>query len=353
MDAFLKSQQPGQAVTPSSVKEFLQGLPRLPDLASLPTASLTPPSKVAALLPDVAGSPLTPATGPDRNEAPPSYSGKRPVPYNIPPTPSSPTAHRSHHIQTLPQPLNHASQSPLYNEDLAHDEIAKYITPEGSILYRNLVAAPWVKTTKLCLTKISTFVYKEARGPEAVIQSLANSQGLFGGVCIFHLVLNRGDCDTDTFHCSGPLGGRFSDYYTKFRSTMVLPSGVCWSCWCPVDTYSQRYFQHPPIGRDIKCSGRNTYEDLYRGLCYIILRCSALRNAIFTWLGCPKLTSKFTSTADWVRWLVYPTSREFTKLTNYMTLVWAYFEMFAEGVLPKEELKFDGMLCARSHLHFN
>ncbi|KAE9392333.1 hypothetical protein BT96DRAFT_1000429 [Gymnopus androsaceus JB14] len=83
------------------------------------------------------------------------------------------------------------------------------------------------------------------------------------------------------------------------------------------------------------------YEDLYRGLCYIILRCSVLRNALFTWLGSPELTSRFTSATDWVRWLVFPTSESFTKLTNYMTLVWVYFQMFAEGALPKEELEFD------------
>lgn len=162
-------------------------------------------------------------------------------------------------------------------------------------------------------------------------------------MCIYHAALNlKEECDSNTFHCSGPMGSKHVDYYVKFRTTINLPTDTCWVCWSPTDRAAKPFFKHPPSGRGIRCNGREDYEDLYRGLTYIIFRCSTLRKAIFEWLDAPWLATKFKSTTDWVRWLEMPTSRLFVNLTNYLTLVWAYIEMYTEGSLPKGELKFDG-----------
>lgn len=200
-----------------------------------------------------------------------------------PPSPvlqvSSPIQRRSSPIQQYP-----SSPSPIatpiisvwtwnipksvYNTECAFDDKREYRTEKGGISYRRLVGKPSVVGARVCLDKIIGYKRDKYEGPQAVLRKLASAQDDFAGVCIYHTAMNGSEvCEVDTFHCSGPMGSKATDYYRKYRATINIPTSLCFKCWTPIN---EKYFCHPRIELGGSCYGREIYEDLYRGIPYII-----------------------------------------------------------------------------------
>lgn len=271
--------------------------------------------------------------------------------------PSSPISQVSSPIQRCSSPIQQYPSSPMatpissgfrwsvpksiYNPQFALDDKREYRTERGGISYRKLIGKHAARTARVCLDKINAFQWKGHQGPQAVLRKLASAQDDFSGICIYHTALNVSDvCEVDTFHCSGPMGSKDTDYYLKYRATINIPTNLCFKCWTPTN---ETYFRHPREESGVACSGRDNYEDLYRGIPYIIFRCSVIRKLVFEWLGSPGMADTFQSTTDWVRWLEQPTSRSFVTLRNFLTLTWAFISISDENGLPEEALSFDGM----------
>ncbi|KAE9384169.1 hypothetical protein BT96DRAFT_1008351 [Gymnopus androsaceus JB14] len=365
-DTYVRGRNSAQPVTSSDVVSFMRSLQTAQDSShQTPAAPRSPPAYKPTPPPAYK---LTPSSATAKKPTP----AHRYTPYLAPRHTSSPTraagpsrsSHRSSSPDSVPIPrartspkrtaFQNSSSDPflappssevplsIYDPANADDIEKEYVTAEGRISYRDLRAAGWVRLARISMKKIEEFCFAGVVGPKAVWRRVADGHEDFVGICIYHTALNLNDeCDSNTFHCSGPMGSKHTDYYCKFRTTINLPKDTCWSCWSPTDKAAKPFFKHPPTGKDIRCTGREMYEDLYRGLTYIIFRCSALRTAIFNWLETPWLASKFHSTTDWVRWLELPASRLFVNLSNLLTIVWAYLEMYTEGSLPQGELKFD------------
>lgn len=285
-----------------------------------------------------------------------------PAPY---PSPQQPQSHYSS-PQSEPSPLppipNLPQQSAAVSESccvpisicdpaLTDDALRVNTTPGPKgveVRYRLLQEAPWVRHAKIPLMRVMAFKFRALSGPQAVLSRVADLHNDFTSVCIYHTVMGGGVCGADSYHCSGPLSGLYTCYYVHYWHVMRLPPNTCFTCYCPTDEESCPWFHHPPHwtpkGETLPCYGREKYEDLYRGLTYIIFWCSVLQEAIFCWLGDESLSSKFVSTTDWARWLAMPASQTFMCLVNYFVIVWAYLEMFEAGVLPQGPLEFDGMV---------
>ncbi|KAF9062255.1 hypothetical protein BDP27DRAFT_1336943 [Rhodocollybia butyracea] len=331
-NTYVRSRQPGKGVTSSEILDFFKMVPDLVrGLGSSP-----------------------PSIGRDGLPSPPQSSPKHSRTHRVdaPPSPNSPlrriavprdraTFSESPRLSLRrtnrfipPQPASsppEVAPSPpapipleIYDPTRTNDQGKSYLLPNGTTVeYRKLQAAGWIRFANIPLDSIKKYSFNGEKGPRAV--------------------LKRGRCGRDAYHCSGPMSGEYSNYYVHFRQVMKTPPNTCVFCYCPFSKEWGPTFNHPvaKIMKGYRCDGREKYQDLYRGLVYIIFRCSPLRRAIFKWLGDATIADKFVSTTDWARWLATPSSKGFTPLVNYFVIVWAFLEMHEAKLLPQGPMEFD------------
>ncbi len=180
-----------------------------------------------------------------------------------------------------------------------------------------------------------------------MLKDLAAGVKQLKGVCVYHLALNLppqpNSRHTDIFHCDGQMAGTGTHYYQIYRKTLRATSSVCFSCWTPTFEPS---FNHPlPKEKenwlDI-CRGRAHYEDIFRGIPYIIWRTRELQDVIFNWFGSPSLSGKFNSVVDWCAWLSRKADFDHPNVTNMVAITWAFVHLHQQMKLPQAPLRFTG-----------
>ncbi|KAF9060081.1 hypothetical protein BDP27DRAFT_1370855 [Rhodocollybia butyracea] len=338
-ETYARSQEPGTSVTTSEVLDFFMKVPGLIQEYATSTRTDGPPTAsptrspvhrvVTPLSPKGLGlqAPLDNATF----SGSPRLSPRR-----------SKVSSQSSSPKVIPPPRAPISRE-IFDPTCADNHRQLYVLPSGeTVPYRELQEAPWVFFVRIPLGRIAGFQFSNDKGPKAVFKRVAFLQNDFAGVCVYHTVLNQGSsCLRDTFHCSGPMSGQYCDYYLHFKQVMKLPGNTCAICYCPFDKDWGPTFKHPIAAPGFRCQGRERFQDLYRGLVYIIFRCSPLRKAVFEWLGDATLADQFVSTTDWARWLVMPASTTFSRLVNFYVVVWALLELWEAKGLPKHKMEFD------------
>ncbi|KIK52456.1 hypothetical protein GYMLUDRAFT_77779 [Collybiopsis luxurians FD-317 M1] len=257
---------------------------------------------------------IVPKASPAPAVAPkPSVVPKAPAAYPTPPTltaPSSSTARSPTHA---------------YNPDLL-DINSKPITYNGVVL-GNLRAAPYIRNLELPVETIEKY-----GGFDIVLESLYELVEAAKGPCISHYLTGgkiKWDHD-DLYHCCSVLGTNRSKYYREFRGALHYDSAVCRQCWTPSILPQLR---HPPVGRNIVCTGRQPEEDIYRGVPYIVWRIDDLRHCVFDFLGAADMADKFVSTVDYARWLAYEPFDGERHITNMLIITWACLQLRSEGAL--------------------
>ncbi|KAF9048379.1 hypothetical protein BDP27DRAFT_1345956 [Rhodocollybia butyracea] len=359
-NTYVRSRQPGKGVTSSEILDFFKMVPDLvrglgsspPSTGrdGLPSPPQSSPKHSRTHRVDAPPSPNSPlrriAVPRDRatfSESPrlslrrTKSSSQQPSPQVAPSAPQAASS-APQPASSAPQPASSAPQpapSPpapipleIYDPTRTNDQGKSYLLPNGTTVeYRKLQAAGWIRFAKIPLDSIKKYSFNGEKGPRAVLKRVALLQNDFVGVCIYHTVMNQGRCGRDAYHCSGPMSGEYSNYYVHFRQVMKTPPNTCVFCYCPFSKEWGPTFNHPvaKIMKGYRCDGREKYQDLYRGLVYIIFRCSPLRRAIFKWLGDATIADKFG----------------FTPLVNYFVIVWAFLEMHEAKLLPQGPMEFD------------
>lgn len=239
-------------------------------------------------------------------------------------------------METIPSPvisMKRVRESPgAYDLYLDNPESQTY----DGISYREIAPSKDIR-----FQQIPEQTFNNAGGGDVVLEDIGKLIKRFLKTCIFHEITEKdgkGCAQRAVFYCPGPMYGILCHYYTVYRPLLKGPPGICYACWCPRAVLS---FGHPGNngtkgkGQGQQCTDRSDYEEVMRGLPYIVWRVSDLRKLVFTRLGCPELANSFESTVDWASWLMLPASRKSPALLNLFAIVWAYAILLQEDKLPK------------------
>ncbi|KAF5343186.1 hypothetical protein D9758_016927 [Tetrapyrgos nigripes] len=164
------------------------------------------------------------------------------------------------------------------------------------------------------------------------------------GVCIFHLIapVAVGDRHRLLITCGGPLGTAECHYYAVFKNVLGYPYGVCYRCGTPMR--SAPVFQHEVACTD---NAREGYENIFRGVPYIVWRVESLRALVFTYLGIRHHVHAFVSTVDYARWLSQPFDPNAGRvLSNMMLIVFAFAKLLEGGRIPCQSYRLDASLAS-------
>lgn len=249
-----------------------------------------------------------------------------------PPVPSSrnanPTASHSSSgaASTLSSSVPSTSRHVIHYDPglLDIDVNGKWASYNG-IALRQLPAARWIFEARY---KIDQKVISGMGGPMKLMEDLAMRTRNLHGTCIYCYTYNIdfGFSHQTLFQCLGAMSNNTNYYYRIYRHAAMAPSGACYSCWTPKNIAS---FDHPNVKKKECPPDRRSWEDMFRGIPYIVWRTPTIRHAVFKKLGLPdNVHDDFVSVIDFTRWLSLSATAHLPLLTNGYALVWAYSYLY-------------------------
>lgn len=170
------------------------------------------------------------------------------------------------------------------------------------------------------------------------------------GSCIYCYVFEKdpttGSSHSTLYNCNGAMSHKDNYYYRVFRLTVRPPKNhVCHACWTPTNIQD---FNHPKSESQSCPTERRSWEDLFRGIPYIIWRVKEIRHAIFKKLGLSEnMFDDFVSVVDYARWLEKSLTNSYPVLCNVYAVVWAFTCLYNDDHRPSSGgiiMKMDGKL---------
>ncbi|KAF8065972.1 hypothetical protein FPV67DRAFT_1450194 [Lyophyllum atratum] len=244
-----------------------------------------------------------------------------------------------------PPPGYRVPSSPIVNNDPWNMDTSASSGPSSVAAHSSPVSPDFYSspTPDPILPIIPSTVFSAAPTSDAILKYVTPMVMAMKDACVAHYVLQQENQDhhTQLRFCDYPLRSKDSHYYTQFRRQMndrqcnIL---ACWTCWCPVP--------YPALGHHEQDTGRrcseHTHQDFWRGISYLIWRCTPLREAVFGFLHVDH--TLLIGTSVFAKWLIKPAST-FTpnrKISNLVAIVYAYLCLQEQGALPSGALTLDG-----------